>query len=102
MQLADVTYDEFGRALPDRDGKGLIFINEYYRARLGRPEVRRIHDLTVSPANRWWNHTRACLQHPQVGIRLPTQLGLWGLTLGVVAILLGGIGVWLGILAVQK
>jgi hypothetical protein len=102
LQLADISYDEFGRALPDGDGTGVLFINEYYRARLGRLQVRRIHDLTVRQENSWMARTRACLQHPQVGIRISTLLGLLSLGLGLLALLLGVISVYLGLLALHS
>ncbi len=102
LRLSEFRYDEFGRALPDGSGTGMLFVSEYYRARLGRIEVRHVYDLDVSTTNHWWNRIRACLEHPQVGIRLATQLGLWGLTLGVVATVLGAIGVWLGVVAINR
>jgi len=101
LRLDDLQYDAFGRALPDGSGKGILFASEYYRTRLGRLEARRLHSLTISTANHWWDRIRACLHHPQVGIRLATQLGLWGLGLGIVAILLGAVGVGLGIVAIN-
>jgi len=95
-------YDESKRAF-DYQGKGLIFISDYYRRHLGEAfKDFADHDLTVTRADGWVNHTRACLQHPQISIRLATQLGLLGLALGILGTVLGVIGVWLGVLALHK
>ncbi len=103
QRLKELRYsDESKRAL-DYQGKGLIFISDYYRRHLGKAfEDFADHELTITRADGWVNHTRACLQHPQISIRLATQLGLLGLMLGILGTVLGAIGVWLGALALFK
>lgn len=103
LKLEGLRYsNESKRALPDSQGKGVIFINDYYRTHLGEAfKEFADHELTVTRADGWLNHTRACLQHPQISIRLATQLGILGLVLGILGAVLGGIGVWLGVLLIR-
>jgi hypothetical protein len=96
--LADVHYDARDCALPDSQGRSLLFISDHYRARLGDLTKFGEYDLGVSLAAPWWGQTWACLQHPQLSIRLATLLGLLGLGLGILSVLLGVLGVWLGFL----
>jgi hypothetical protein len=104
LRLA-VTFDPSSkRALPDSDGKGLIFLSASYRTRLGGTkefEEFEDHELSVSRADGWFGRTRACLQHPQVSVRLGTVLGLLGFGLGILGIALGVVAVCLALLALQ-
>jgi len=92
-------FNESDRLLLDDQDEGLIFINAYYREKLGRPEQFRFVQLQVSRADGFWNHMRASFEHPQLGIRLSIKLGLWGLLLGS---LLGALSVVLGVISLRK
>jgi hypothetical protein len=67
---------------------------EWYRRRLGL-ETQTDAEIDVKLAKGYWAKVRACLDHPQVVVRLPTILGLW-------SVVLAAIGVALGIIALFK
>jgi hypothetical protein len=69
-----------------------IVMSTWYRARLGGLETQKEYPLEVTGAG-WWGKMRACMDHPQLVVRV----AFW---LGVLSIVLGGIGVGLGIISV--
>lgn len=66
-----------------------LVISAWYRASLGGLETQTNLKLQISPTNSWWAHFRACVQHPQIVVRLATWLGGLGFILGVIGLLLG-------------
>jgi len=67
-----------------------VVLNQWYRNKLGEIATQSTYDLSISVRDDCVGHLWACLQHPQIVVRLSTRLGLLGL-------LLGAIGVWLGL-----
>lgn len=71
----------------------LVFVNRWYHDRLGIVATPGTDiDLKLSLGwfrRSWWRQLRACLQHPQVVVRLATWLGLLGLVLGIIGIVVG-------------
>lgn len=75
--------------------ENLAFISAWYRRRLGIRRGRQ--SLTIkyckeTPRPFWWQ-LRACLDHPQVVVRLATVLAIIGIGLGLIALGLGIVGV---------
>lgn len=82
--------------------KSSVVINSWYRARLGDIGTSREYDLEIATANWWWGKLRACMQHPQIVVRVAAWLGLIGVVLGILGVVLGaislrssGIAMWL-------
>ncbi len=75
----------------------LAFISAWYRACLDiREDPQNLQNLTIdckdTPRPFWWQ-LRACLEHPQVVIRLATRLAIISLGLGILGLLLAIFGV---------
>lgn len=71
-----------------------IVMGAWFRAKLGGlPTQTDIH-LVVSPANCCWGRFKACVDHPQIVVRLATWLAGIGLILGVIGFVLGVVSVW--------
>jgi hypothetical protein len=83
------TYDSAGGTCPIKGAANAIVINAWYRMRLGDIRTQSSYDLTISPAENLWGRMQACIQHPQVVVRLSTWLGILGLCLGIVGVGLG-------------
>ena len=75
--------------------KDLIFINAWYRQRLGIPrDPCSEQDLQIAVAKfPLLSQFCACLQHPQSVVFLATVLAILGLGLGIIGIGLGLIGI---------
>ncbi len=72
-----------------------ICISEWYRLKLDDIETGREYELEKISSEyqlwhikQWWK-IRACLQHPQVVVRLATWLGVIGIFLGIIGVVLG-------------
>lgn len=63
-----------------------LVINAWHRAKLGGIHPQSVMTLKVKAANSIWGKIRACVDHPQIGIRVAIWLGLLGLALGLIAI----------------
>ncbi len=70
-----------------------IVINHWYRARLGWPgeplRTRAECSLSIRPLGGPFAKVRACLDHPQVMVRVSTWLGILGFFLGLIGTVLG-------------
>lgn len=75
--------------------KDLVFINGWYRQRLGIPRNScSEHDLQIEIAKFLvLSQFCACLQHPQSVVFLATVLAILGLGLGIIGVGLGLIGI---------
>ena len=71
----------------DPDGTSLV-INAWYRKRLGDIRNQSKQDLYITAEDNSYGKLRACLQHPQVAIRMGTWLGIISLGLGVLGVIL--------------
>ena len=66
-----------------------VVMNEWYRSRLGCSDTQTEYPLEIKRANHLCGKFCACIQHPQIVVRLATWLALLGLALGVIGVLLG-------------
>lgn len=66
-----------------------LVINGWYRAALGGLSTQSDVSLSIRPSNSWWGKLKACIDHPQIIVRVAAWLGAIGLFLGVVGLLLG-------------
>lgn len=76
------------------DPESSIVMSGWYRARLGGLETQKEYALKITSTRCWWGRIRACMDHPQIVVRVAVWLGVLSITLGVVGVLLGIIGVW--------
>ena len=74
-----------------------IVMGHWFRAGLGGLESQSEVPLIVTRAWPLWGHLKACMQHPQIVVRIATWLGLAGLLLGVTGALLGLLSICRGI-----
>lgn len=70
------------------DPDSALVAAKWYRQRLG-VETRTEAEIEPAPANCAWGRFRACLDHPQVVVRLAVKLALWSVALGLIGVLLG-------------
>jgi hypothetical protein len=66
-----------------------LVVGAWYRAGLGGISTQAVSSLEVRARNSWLGKFRACIDHPQVVVRLAAWLGGIGLVLGVIGLLLG-------------
>ena len=77
-----------------KDLESSIVMSGWYRARLGGLDTQKEYALGIASAHSWWGKMRACMDHPQIVVRVALCLGVLSVTLGVVGVLLGIISVW--------
>lgn len=75
------------KSISEVDTPTALVASHWYRTRLGGLNTQNKYEIIVTPANGYYGRVRACLDHPQVAIRIATQLGLLGLILGIVGIM---------------
>ncbi|MGA2279773.1 MAG: hypothetical protein ABSG80_05665 [Verrucomicrobiota bacterium] len=75
------------------DQQSALVVSEWYRKKLGNLQTRTEVEINVEVANRVCGRLHACLDHPQVVVRLATMLGIWSVVLGVIAVILGAIAI---------
>ena len=66
---------------------------EWYRERLGVEKQTEV-EIDVAPANCIIGKTRACLDHPQIVVRLAVILAWWSVALGAIGVALGAIALF--------
>ncbi|GAB4142258.1 MAG: hypothetical protein Fur0046_18690 [Cyanobacteria bacterium J069] len=66
-----------------------LVIGEWYRAALGGLETQSKVELIIEQSIPIWGSFRACVDHPQIVVRLATWLGVIGLVLGVLGFIIG-------------
>ena len=66
-----------------------VLMSAWYRKLIGLSLDEEIVDLEVVAVDSLYGRVRACLNHPQLAIRLATILALWSLFLSFVGFLLG-------------
>lgn len=71
------------------DPTSSLVIGGWLRAKLGGLQTRSDSTLVIKPCDSSWGKFRACIDHPQIVVRLATWLGVAGLVLGVFGTLLG-------------
>ncbi len=75
-----------------QDGN-VIVLNEWYRTRLGNLSTQSEQELNIERCESKWAKFRACIQHPQIVIRLATWLAVLSVLLGLVGFLLGVVSI---------
>ena len=79
------------------DETSALVVNHWYRAKLGKPgpplETKTDYQLEITPANSLPGRLCACVQHPQLVVRVATWLGAIGIGLGFVGALFGVVGI---------
>ena len=70
-----------------------IVLNSWYRAKLGQLGTQEEYQLQIARADGWWGRLRACMQHPQVVVRVAAWLGLVSVGLGALGVILGAMSV---------
>jgi len=73
-----------GKALTE-PGKA-VFVNAWYRKRLGIELSDKEVSLDVTAADSIYGQIRACLNHPQVVVRIAMGLGLWSFVLSLIGL----------------
>jgi len=76
------------------DPKSSIVIAGWYRTRLGGLETQKDYPLNVIAADSCWGKLRACLDHPQIVVRVAAWLGIVSVVLGGIGVLLGALSMW--------
>lgn len=69
--------------------RSCVLMNAWYRKHLGISLEDKEVELDVVPVDSVYGRTRACLNHPQLAVRLATILALWSLFLSFVGFVLG-------------
>jgi len=69
------------------DRQMALVASEWYRTRLGL-QTKTEAEIEVSSANCFCGQIQACLDHPQVVVRLAIQLGIWSVILAIISIIL--------------
>jgi hypothetical protein len=82
------TYNQSPRIHITNPKKSLV-ISGWHRMLLGDLKTKQDADLKITPCNSCWGKLRACMQHPQLVVRISTNLGLIGLGLGILGLVLG-------------
>jgi len=85
-------YNEGDRRRKIENSDSAIVMNQWFRAKLGSSsaplETQGEYRLRATPANFLWGRLRACLQHPQLAIRLSTWLSILGTLLGFLGLMI--------------
>lgn len=71
-----------------------IVVGAWYRAKLGGIKTQSDIHVKVSACNSWYGQFRACIDHPQIVVRLASWLGGIGLALGLIGLVLGIFSIW--------
>ncbi|WP_435627452.1 hypothetical protein [Candidatus Ferrigenium straubiae] len=71
------------------DPQAALVIGGWYRAALGNLSTQVDIPLNIKPSNGWWGKFKACIDHPQIIVRVAAWLGAIGLFLGIVGLVLG-------------
>lgn len=69
------------------DCNNSIVIGGWYRAKLGGIKTKEDVSLSIKQCNWWWFNILACLQHPQIVVRVGAWLGIIGIGLGLVSLI---------------
>jgi len=66
-----------------------IVMSGWYRLKLGDIQTQSTVQISIAPANCHWGRFRACIDHPQIIVRVGAWLGFISVVLGVVGVILG-------------
>lgn len=72
------------------ESNSVLVAAEWYQIRLG-VEKDDEAEIKVTSANHYYGKIRACLDHPQIVVRLSTMLGLLSVFLAIIGIVLGAL-----------
>jgi hypothetical protein len=67
-----------------------LVINQWYRRKLLGDDgsTQSKHELQITEVDNWYGKIRACLQHPQVIVRIATTLGIISVVEGLIGLVL--------------
>jgi hypothetical protein len=82
-----IRYNEGNRTFKISDKEISIVINEWYRHKLCINKTQEEYNFEVMVSDNYLGHIMASLHHPQVIVRIATNLGILGLLLGVIGLL---------------
>jgi len=88
--------------IPITDPQSTLVAAEWYRKRLGDLKTGTESDIEVTPANCMYGRIRACLDHPQIVVRIAVKLAIWSVVLGIAGFIFGIAGIILGIIPLLK
>jgi hypothetical protein len=81
-------YNQSPRSSIDEPAHSIV-MSEWYRDRLGNLSKQTEIELELVLADNAWAGLRACLQHPQIVVRLSTKLAIVSVMLGLIGLLFG-------------
>jgi hypothetical protein len=97
MQIDDNFLRDYNNSdyrYPLSDPAHSIVMGGWYRAKLGDIPKQIEIELTVKACDTRWGKFRACLDHPQIVVRVAAWLGAISVGLGLLGAILGALGVW--------
>src|SRR3989338_2338057 len=68
------------------DPASSLVISAWFRAKLGGLSTQSKAPLHIKPSECWWGKFKACTDHPQIVVRVAVWLGAIGLFLGIVGV----------------
>ena len=75
-----------GNTVKITDPGNSLIMNEWYRKKLGIYKTKIEEDISVSEENHLIGYIMASIQHPQIIVRLATQLGILSVLLGLISL----------------
>lgn len=75
------------KSISEDDTPTALVASHWYRTKLGGLNTQTKYEIIVTLETSYYGRIQACLDHPQVAIRIATQLGLLGLILGILGIM---------------
>jgi hypothetical protein len=70
------------------DANSTIVVSEWYRRKLGVDNTFDTVDFEISICENAYGHLRACFHHPQIVVRLATELGVISASLGLLSVIM--------------
>ena len=70
-----------------KDKEASIFINGWYRKKLGIAQTQQERNFQITVAENLWGHIGASLHHPQNVVRLAVELAILSVILGILSLL---------------
>ena len=71
------------------DKNAALVVGKWYREKLGGIATESQATLTIQQCDGMWGSFRACVDHPQLAIRLTTRLAILSVALGITSLALG-------------
>lgn len=81
-------YNTKNRTIVIDEANSAIVLSEWYRKKLAIKNTQTTIEFKISTSENPWGHLLACLNHPQIVVRLATELGILGVALGIIGMVL--------------